>query len=519
MIVHDASRSLILRVRDPNVIKGVIPRHKDIDYEGHNLAVRHGMDEVRILRNLGINAPPPILHYYDWPRPANITPFAHQKETAAFATLHPRCFVLNEPGTAKTASVLWAADYLMRIGQVRKCIVVAPLSTLDLVWKQEIFSYLMHRRCAVLYGSRARRLELLSKDFHFYIVNHDGVATIAADVRGRNDIDLIIVDESGEYRNAETDKYEDLVGIIGKRRVWLVTGTPCPKSPVDAWAQARLINKARVPVYVSQWKEQTMLSLGTHKSIPRADSYEMAYQAMQPAIRFKKKDCLDLPPLLYEKRLVEMSKEQKRAYTSMKNEMVMLGDSGTISAVNAADRISKLRQILCGVIKNTATGQYEELDHESRTKVLLECITQAAAKVLVIVPFKGIINALERDVGKHYSCEVINGDVTLSQRNKIFTRFKQERDPHVLLCHPQVMAHGLNLTEADMTIFYGPIYSNNQDQQVIERFNRPGQTRKMTIIQIGSTALEWGVYQLVSSQKLGQESILSLYRNEVLGLQ
>jgi SNF2 family DNA or RNA helicase len=518
MIVHTPSQSLLLRARDPNKIKAVIPKWRDIDYQGHNIAVPHKLDEVRILRNLGANVPPPILYYYDWPRPNGITPFDHQRETAAFCTLYPRCFVLNDPGTAKTAAVLWAADYMMKTKQIRKVIIDAPLSTLDLVWKQEIFGYLMHRRAAVLHGSKARRLELLARDFDFYIVNHDGVGTIADAVRARNDIDLVIVDESAEYRNAETDKYEDLTRIIGKRRLWLVTGTPCPKYPTDAWSQARLVNKSRVPVYYSQWKDQTMMRVSTHKWVPRAESFEMAYQVMQPAIRFKKADCLDLPPVLYEKRHAELSKEQKQAYTSMKNEMVMLGDDSTITAVNAADRISKLRQILCGVIKNTGTGLYEELDHGPRVKLLLECITQAAAKVIVIVPFKGIIQALKREIDQQYSCEVINGDVSKTQRDKIIGAFKNTPDPHVLLCHPRVMAHGLNLTEADMTIFYGPIYSNNEDQQVIERFNRPGQTRKMTIVQIGALPLEWGVYQIVNQQKIGQESILSLYRNEVLGV-
>ena len=518
MLIHTPSQSILLRAKDPSKLKALLPKWRDIDYQGHNLAVPHRLDEVRILRNIGVAVPPPILYYYDWPRPANITPFAHQKETAAFATLHPRCFILNEPGTAKTAAVLWAADYMMRTGQIRKAVIDAPLSTLDLVWANEIFGYLMHRKCAVLHGSKARRKELLSKDFDFYIINHDGVGVVADEIRQRRDIDLVVVDESAEYRNSTTTKYEELCHIIGKRRLWMVTGTPCPQAPTDAWAQARLVNKSRVPVYFSNWKDQTMMKVSTHKWVARAESYEMAYEVMQPGIRFKKKDCLDLPPVLYERRHAEMTKEQKRAYTTMKNEMVMIGDASTITAVNAADRVSKLRQILCGVIKNTATGEYEEIDHSTRTQLLLECITQAAAKVVVIVPFKGIIKALERDVSPHFSVDIINGDISKTNRNKIITRFKNEPDPHVLLCHPRVMAHGLNLTEADMTIFYGPIYSNNDDQQVIERFNRPGQTRKMTIVQIASTPLEWGVYQLVNSLKLGQESILSLYKHEVLGV-
>jgi ERCC4-related helicase len=106
--------------------------------------------------------------------------------------------------------------------------------------------------------------------------------------------------------------------------------------------------------------------------------------------------------------------------------------------------------------------------------------------------------------------------VSKTQRDKIFTAFKMDPTLRVLLCHPQVMAHGLNLTEADRTIFYGPVFSNNHVSQVIERFNRPGQTRKMTIIQLGASADGVGIYSTVEDQATNQTSMLDLYRNEIM---
>lgn len=412
----------------------------------------------------------------------------------------------------------------MQAGQIRKVLVVAPLSTLNLVWADEIFLTLMHRSCAVLHGAAARRLELLGSPFDFYIINHDGLGIIKKYLEGRSDIDLVIVDEAAEYRNSSTDMYEDLVDAIGRRRLWMLTGTPCPRSPTDAWAQARLVDKSKVPKYFSQWKRETMMQVSTFKWLPRSDSYEKAYGVMQPAIRHAKKDCLDLPPVTYEKRAVELTAEQKKAYSSMVNQFVMSAKNGEkITAVNAADRITKLRQILCGVVKVPGTeDEYVEIDHAPRTKLLIEEIGRARAKVIVIVPYKGIIKALHRDVSQVYSTEIINGDVSKTRRDSIFTAFKNERDPHVLLCHSEVMAHGLNLTEADTTIFYGPIDSNNQDQQVIERFNRPGAANeyieKRTIVQMGANALEWGKYAMVFGQKEGQRTMLELYHNEVLGI-
>jgi hypothetical protein len=74
------------------------------------------------------------------------------------------------------------------------------------------------------------------------------------------------------------------------------------------------------------------------------------------------------------------------------------------------------------------------------------------------------------------------------------------------------MAHGLNLTEADTLIFYAPIYSNDEYQQVIERFNRVGQKRKMTIVRIGAHPLEWSIYRVVDNRGVTQDNILKLYK-------
>ena len=53
-----------------------------------------------------------------------------------------------------------------------------------------------------------------------------------------------------------------------------------------------------------------------------------------------------------------------------------------------------------------------DLPHAPRVRTLLEAIQGASSKVLVIVPFKGIINSLAKELEPHYSCAVINGDVS-----------------------------------------------------------------------------------------------------------
>lgn len=516
MLYHAPSNSLLFKVNDPLYVRELIPHSKIIPHEKYNIAIKHTLEATRILHNVGINVHSPIRYQYRWP--GRFKPYKHQIVMAEKHIMHRRLFNLSEMGTMKTASTLWAADWLMETGRVKKALILSPLSTLERVWKSDIFATLMHRSAVVVHGKREQREFAINQDVDFYILNHDGLnlSWLTEVIKRRKDIDLVIVDEASMFRNAGTRKYKALEKMLRPdQRLWLLTGTPCPNAPTDAWALARLVSPSRVPRFFGSFRRQTMVQVSPFKWAPRTGAYRDAFEAMQPAVRFRKKDCIDLPPLVFEDRQCQLTSEQRDAYDEMKNEMKLELKTGSITAVNAADKINKLRQIFCGVVKDPKTGLYVDLDHKPRTQVLLECIEQSTSKALVIVPFKGIIQSLQTEVSPRFSNEILNGDVPYRQRNKIIERFKTEPDPHTLLCHPKVMAHGLNLTEADTLIFYGPIYSNDEFLQVIERFNRAGQTKKMTVIRMAAHPLEWAIYKMVDNRRLNQDNILKLYRKVV----
>ena len=523
VLIDKNTESVVLHAADPLALRGLLTSSKTLPHPVYNFAAHHTLESTKVLRNLGFDVPAPIRSQYDWP--GRYTPYEHQILMSEFLTLHRRAFNLSEMGTMKTNAALWAADWLMKTGRVRKALVISPLSTLESVWQNDIFETLPHRSAAILHGSKERRLKYLGIKADFYILNHDGVkiADLQAAIMKRPDIDLVIVDEAGMYRNASSGKYKALAKIITNRpdmRLWLMTGTPCPNAPTDAWALARLVSPERVPKFAGAFQRETMMKITQFKWVAKIDAFDKAYQAMQPAIRFRKKDCISLPPVTTQNHSAQMSPAQASAVKQLKDHMITATSKGVkITAANAADQINKMRQVLCGALKDPATGQYHPIPHPGRLKALLDAVQSASAKVLVVVPFKGIIRLLAPELEKAgYSCAVVNGDVSRAQRSEIFKAFKTQKDPHILLCHPAVMAHGLNLTEADTLIFYAPIYSNDEVEQVNERFNRAGQTRAMTIVRIGAHPLEWAIYKATDVKKQSQNSILELYDNLVHGV-
>lgn len=485
--------------------------------DNHNVVVRHNIDVVRILRNMGVeSAPSPILHDYHWP--GMYRPYDHQKVMADAMTVHPRIFNLSEMGTGKTYAALWAADYLMQIGAVKRVAVLCPLSTTDDIWKKDVFKILLHRNCAIVHGSKEKRTKALNMDVDFYIINHHGIERrdVCKELKRRKDIDLIILDEASVFRNHRTNAYRFLNWVLEakEKRFWCMTGTPCPTEPADAWALARMISPHLVPEHKGEFWRQTMVTPeGSTKAYPRKGYEQIVYDAMQPAVRFRKKDCLQLPTLTVQDRKSVLSAAQVKAFNSMQLTMqASISNGQSLNAVHAADQLMKLRQILCGAAFDPLTGNYNPIDHTERLQDLVDCINEASAKVIVITPFKGIQRVLDMELrALGYTVGMINGDISQSVRTKIIDAFKTTADPHILLCHPQVMAHGLNLTEADYLIFYAPIYSYDQYAQVVERFNRAGQTRKMTVIRMHAHPVEQSIYRVLDKRGAVQQNILDLY--------
>src|SRR4029434_1130669 len=77
-----------------------------------HIALPHGIDETRMLRNLDYPVPAPIVEHYAFPSADGKRPFAKQLLTSASMVMHDHSFVLNGMGTGKTKAAIWAHDWL-----------------------------------------------------------------------------------------------------------------------------------------------------------------------------------------------------------------------------------------------------------------------------------------------------------------------------------------------------------------------------------------------------------------------
>jgi SNF2 family DNA or RNA helicase len=312
------NKILLLNLRNPNKVTTVIPKSKQL--EGNQVAVNWGLDEARILKNLHIkNIPSPIMGHYNWP--GLHKPFDHQKTTSSFLTLHPRAFCLNEQGTGKTGSVIWAADYLMKIGRLKRVLVICPLSIMDSAWRADLFKFAMHRKVDIAYGSREKRIRIINSDAEFVIINYDGVEIVQEEI-ANGGFDLVVIDEANAYKNAQTTRWKTLNKILKPDTwLWMLTGTPAAQSPVDAYGLAKLVSPHNVPRFYSAFKDMVMYKVSQFRWVNRPNAEKVVHEALQPAIRFTKEECLDLPELIYVTREVELTAQQKKYYELLRKQL------------------------------------------------------------------------------------------------------------------------------------------------------------------------------------------------------
>jgi len=511
MLVWPKKKALILKSRSPERILNTIPTSKTFSVKGvPYVAVPHKVDETRVLRAMGYSAPAPIRHYYDWP--GRFKPFDAQLEAAAFLSMHKRGFNLSELGTGKSLSSLWAYDYLRSIGKARRALVISPLSTLERTWADELFQHFPHLEYAVLHGTRDKRLKLLKQDVDVYIINHDGVKIIEKDLQDRPDIDIIIVDEIAQAaRNAGTDRWKAINKVVNRhghdRLCWGMTGTPTPNAPTDAWAQCRIVVPDKVPPYFNRFKGQVMKQITQFIWVPKKEATGIVHDVMQPAVRFTRDECLDLPPLMYETRTVGLTKEQQKAYKEMVDKLKTQADNGEITAVNEAVKMAKLVQIACGVVYDNK-GEERTISSKPRIDETREIVRSAEGKVIVFVPFVSSVNMVAEELRNDFTVEVIHGGVKKDERDRIFHEFQKGKDLKVLVAQPAAMSHGLTLTAASTIVWYSCVTSNETFEQANGRINRPGQKMNNFIIMLEGTPVEQRIYSRLKNKQKMQGALL-----------
>lgn len=383
---------------------------------------------------------------------------------------------------------------------------------MDSAWREDLFTFAPHRTVDIAHGVSKKRKAIIEQGADFVIINYDGVEIVSEEI-AKGGFDLIIVDEATHYKNAQSKRWKILNKLVNEDTwLWMMTGTPAAQSPLDAYGLAKLIDPTTVPRFFGSFRDMVMRKVTQFRWIVKPEATDLVFNVLQPAIRFTKEECLDLPDMTYVKRKVELTRQQQKYYNLLKKKLTMKIHEDEVSAVNAAVVMNKLLQISAGAVY-TDEGDTLEFDIKHRYKVLREVIDESSQKVLVFVPFKHTIDILTDKLRSDgITTEVIRGDVPVAKRTDIFKRFQTTSDPRVLVIQPQSAAHGVTLTAANTVVWWGPTPSLETYAQANARVHRSGQKHPCTVVQLQGSAAEKRVYALLDNRIDVHTKMIDLYK-------
>ena len=91
-----------------------------------------------------------------------------------------------------------------------------------------------------------------------------------------------------------------------------------------------------------------MTQITQFKWLAKPDANDHVFEMLQPAVRYKSDDCVELPPVSYRTIEIDASQQVERTYKKMMSVLKTAFQEGRISAANEGVLFMKLLQISCG---------------------------------------------------------------------------------------------------------------------------------------------------------------------------
>jgi SNF2 family DNA or RNA helicase len=435
--------------------------------------------------------------------------------------------------TGKTLSALWAIDYLIRVGAVKRALVVTYKSIMRPAWSGDCGEHLPWMPHAVVYSTTAKsRRQKALNPAPLHVTNYETAET-CHDQLLANQYDLVCIDESPAIKTHTTRRWRFLYPMVQQARyAWCLTGTPTAQAPTDAYGQVLMMYGERWGVSAERFKEMTMVRVAQNVWVPVNNANEVVFAAMQPAIKISKREVMPWMPEKTERMLdVDLSKAQTDAIAELKKAAATTLANGTkITSVHAAALRTKIVQIASGTVLDQNKVSHQ-VDYTPRFSELLRVVQEYRQsdddhrqapfnKVLVLCAFKATVDRVTQDLkAKGLKAVGVYSEVPLSQRNAwLGDSFNRTRDVEVVVAVPEILSHGLTLTSANLTVWFTPCDRAEVIIQAENRMDRPGQKNPMQVLRLSGCDVERKIFNRHFDRMETHNDFLAMYSQMVAAL-
>jgi len=304
---------------------------------------------------------------------------------------------------------------------------------------------------------------------------------------------LLICDEAHRLRNANIDTFEALANISEDALYrWALTGTPVQTRLEDAWGVMRWTNPGVLGTNRWRFLERYAVTHPIFKSkILRYRRVDEVHRKLAPnMMRRLKTEVLDLPPIVYSKHYVELTKDERGLYDNLKNQQVdekQIADEVIRDGLNTCEPITTILKCRMAALSPALLNPDLAFDKGSKAKVMLEVLKDIIYdhKIIIFCEFSSFLKALSKTLtSKKIGHVFLHGGVTSGKnRDKLVKKFRTDDKCRCFLT-TTAGGEGLNLQAADVLIFAHQTWNPSMTAQVIGRLHRGGQTKTVSVISL-----------------------------------
>lgn len=449
--------------------------------------------------------------------------FPHQRAGVKFLATAKRALLADEPGLGKTAQAIRALKALQEQGEaVFPALIVCP-NTLKKNWQREFAKWWPDSdlNIQVIKGTATQRRKQFEPTPDVVIINWESIRSHSrlapygsvalarcpecgghdervtenrceVHLRELNHIDFksVIADEIHRSKDPKSKQSRALWAATGDAEVrFALTGTPIASNVLDMWSILHWIAPEEWPSktrWIDRMVDTMLNAFGGMMVLGVKPTMEAEFQAtINPRMRrmLKAKVLPWLPEMMFERRDIEMSAKQKKAYDQMRDNMIAELESGdAVVAASVLTQTIRLLQFASSFAELTvdeATGEQKTVLSEPSCKIdaLMDDIKNGDFgddSVAVAAVSRQLIELLSAKLTKEgIDHGLITGAQDADERQKAIDDFQSGKTKWILFT-VQAGGVGVTLTAARKLVMLQRPWSLVDHKQALDRIHRIG---------------------------------------------
>jgi SNF2 family DNA or RNA helicase len=426
--------------------------------------------------------------------------YGFQQKGVGFLISRKTCLLADELGLGKSVMSIAASLELRNRGLARRVLVLCPKSLIR-QWITEYYRFTDRSAVAIMGNKAQRRLayELCGSVEAFFAVTNYATVLREAEDLARLNPDITILDEVTRIKNYRAKTTRMIKRYFRTPYRWALSGTPMENRLAELHSIMEWINPG---IFGPWWifsdryiiiKERYIRVRGGQRRrfkeiVGHRNLAELRDQIKGWMLRRRKRDVLpDLPPVTTNNYYVELSRDERRAYSLIRRRVGELYERHWRSNAVLAE-LTFLRECcdhpLLVADELEALGFDGRLEESSKLNELLEILEDFSGhKVVIYSEWVSMLGLIADAVQEDYWTEMLHGGLSPDQREAVVHTFTTNRDCQILLSS-DVGQQGLNLQAADVVINYSLHWNPARLQQRIGRLHRIGQKNTVTCINL-----------------------------------